>query len=797
MLSLRFVCGGPSRFARCLALLSAALLLSACGGEGNEGDGNGLNNPQAVLTAVARAFLGTTEVVLVERGDVLRLEASDSTGSGSLEYAWRQTHPVGAPDIGAAAQGEVFSVSSGVDFTVPADAAIDGLEFEVTVTETVGTQSGGTQTNTDTAVLRLNVVLNSAADAAFFVDQASGTDSASCGDRDDPCQTLPGVLNIVTGATSNRAIYMAAAFDGTRCEDDDASGYRGNVTIDAPISIFGGFDADWQRDPAACKTTIVGLDGGPVLDFTDLFDTLTLSGVDLRTKIPRSTTGQPELGAGRSAERAEFFGLRLSSSTGEGDVTIDDSRIEVEDWDASVGPASVGVFAHGIANLTLVNSEIETGNGGLGADGADASPVPDGPAAGGAMGDAGTNAAYNLLATSAVSVAPTVVGGVASCSTGGIPGTDGGRGGGGEFLSAAFIDERRTLSAPPAPEQDVLDTLGFAFFRRLFDGSDLLGRGDASRSGETPFLNRRAGAPTDPGAEPSCDRAPELPVVVRGLTSAVVGAGGFDGCGMRPDGADGPDGVDLAAAGSPFTLSVDSATGRVEARGRDGGDGEDGIPGQGGGGGSAALVAALPPGTVPVGLVQASGGGGGGAGGCAGEGGLGGRGGAGSIGVVLSDVPTSTIRCNTIVTGQAGLGGDGGAGGDGQEGGGGGSGSAPVDVIFGLAVGSAAGGDGGDGGDGSAGGNAGDGDRGPKVAVALANMAPGAQIAFEDNFIGLGGAPAPNTAAPRGAELFLGFDSTSSEANTTTNAGSSTGDPDRDNLLAGLGRPRPPTCPAR
>jgi hypothetical protein len=355
--------------------------------------------------------------------------------------------------------------------------------------------------------------------------------------------------------------------------------------------------------------------------------------------------------------------------------------------DASQG--STAVFLDGCTDeLTLAELTVLAGRAGSGPAGADSSErldtlgfdsLADLLGVDGSAGELGTNG------NNACGVGPGGDGGSKSCPSGEVSGGDGGDADCPD-LSTLCVNGGGTPCGN-AGCTDFTDPSGIC---------DL----DAAKAVAVPHPAAEPGlgaGGADPGAQAYasvtnrgvcsfCDDNPSLP---------------REG-GQGEDGAPGDDGDGGAACSSQEVVELDS--GLVRSRG--GRDGEDGQDGGGGGGATAGAGRAAIGGTEEGCLdVRGGSGGGGGSGGCGAPGGSGGDGGGASIGVLMRLAGSASRGPSfadvRIVTGSGGDGGDGGIGAAGGDGGAGGIGG---DNPVCCARSGGRGGDGGDGGDGGGGG---------------------------------------------------------------------------------------------
>jgi len=687
--------------------LIAILVIAACGGnrESTGSSGGGVSSPTGVTAATA------TGPATATAGDRFMLDASQSTvASGTATYRWTQTAPAGASQT---------STSEQPTFNAP--NSIDALVFDLTVTD----EDGGT----DTTSIQVNVVEDTT--GAYFVSQTDGDDATADGSIAMPYQTIRAALVASNGLAFPADLYIQGVLDANRDCDASASAFydetAGLLVAEFGISVYGGFDADWRRDLTDCRPEIRGRT--ETLEFRDVNEPTMLSGVRIRTLIPRTPGGAPDLGALESRV-VELFGVRV---IGGGDkLTIEFADIDVEDWDLGfVGPGSAAVFADGIDQLEIFDSVIRAGRSGEGVSGASGVP-PFSRAGNGTNGETRNTTVSSATSIVPATVTPDAPGGVASLCPGPAASTDGELGG-----RAALAYTRPVF----ALAQEAGDARGCA-----------------------PSVAAAAAGPN----------SQTIPFgVTTPISTEARAQSGQDGC----DGAAGAFGS-LPPAGA--ILSVASTI--PEFRSQNGQSGTWGAPGiGGGGGGSAAVLRAV---NVAVRATIGSGGTGG-AGGCGGAPGLGGDGASASAAILLNETNEVTVRCNILATGGGGRGGSGGLGQLGQEGGFGGGGGIDRNIANLFA------GDGGDGGDGGEGGDGAAGQGGDSYAVVIAG-AMASELTYERNVLdlGSGGQSGDGTSVGLSGSLFLGtnlpanFDVIPADAGARRNLPATTSPPTAPNCPA-------------
>ncbi|HEV8303397.1 MAG TPA: Ig-like domain-containing protein [Gemmatimonadales bacterium] len=539
--------------------------------------GNGLASAVSwsfttVQSQAPRASAGADREVA--RGVAVTLDGSGSSDpeGQSLSYSWAQ---VGGPNVTGG------TPLAGVRPSINAPSAVTTLAFELRVTD-----AGGLNSAPDTVFA---FVLENPA-ATVWV-RGSGNDG-NAGTRSAPLRTLGAALT--RAAASGADVYVAAGQ------------YGESPVLRSGVSLYGGYDARWLRNPEGSITRVVG---------------------------------------GNKA----IVGASVSN------VTIDGFVIESADA-VQPGESSYGIFLTNVASIKISGNQITAGRGAAGSIGANGA---DGPA--GASGAGGENGSCNTDAYGFggnggwggvfINPPPGVNGGAGghggrgglegdnrgiagaaglgplggAGGFGGFPGDPGGRGGNG------------LGGGPGAPGANGAGGAGFGSvaasgYMRAAGASGVHGAGGSGGGGggggggqTGPFVNDGSGNGGGGGGG--------------------GGAGGIGGAGGTSAG--GSFGVFLYAA-TGVELTDNQITTRGGGTGGAGGAGGDG--GSGGSGASGAQAC-----TDEIG-----GGGYGSAGGRGGNGGAGGGGGGGpSIGILRNAASTSTQFNNRFTLGPGGSGGAG------------------------------------------------------------------------------------------------------------------------------------------
>ncbi len=542
--------------------------------------------------------LGRDRVISVNEMVTLTAEVGGDADQTGVTFAWARRD--GVP-LDQTAPGATLS------FDAPGDVTTVFVEVEVT-----DRRDGRTASDE----VRLIVAADAA--SAMFVDADVGDDD-NAGTPGSPLRTLQSALDVAAEMKSD--VYL---------DTPDAGAYEPDATLVLPdgVDVYGGFDVDWEREPALSPTPIVVASSVAALA-SDHRQPLVLSGLAL--------AADPPVDGREDSVALEVMGvdrLRLEHVVAAGG----DVRTEPGPIAGFAAGSSLGVRAHDVLRLDIVDSQLL---GGLGATG------PDGVA--GRRGGAGTNgedassrlggrggsSSHNGASGGRGATAP---GGAVVCTSGeggaAGEGPDGGSGGPGALatLPPPYTDcevvqaengVEGAAGAAGAPGTPASSTIGFDDAGRYVAGNG----GDGGRGfGGSGGGGGGAGAGID-------------------LDTGGGGGGGGEGGEGGEGGGGGPGG------GGSFGLLVNDVKLVVVERSRivagDGGDGAAGGPGglggSGGEGGSGADT-------------ERRAGGDGGPGGPGGPGGVGGGGAGGpSAGVVVIN-GVLELTDSWITTGAAGHG---------------------------------------------------------------------------------------------------------------------------------------------
>jgi len=427
---------------------------------------------------------------------------------------------------------------------------------------------------------------------AIFVSGA-GANTAQCGlVFTDPCQTIPFAQSRAVAA-GRPHIYVQS---GT---------YNASLTMTNGISIFGGYNFNWQRAPHSDPGHIVTIVGG----------------------IPA---------------------VRFNAITAQ---TILDNVI-VQSANAGAGGSAIGVLVTGSQQVELRGVLVDPGAGGIGSDGVAGSTGVAG--LGGGVGTPGCEDSSGLC--SGCSEPLRGAGGTSSCGRSGGPGGRPGHGGGGGFAGTAGNVGTPGGAGASCGGDRVCD--GVAGQNGALGGNGANGSPGSSIgsfSGSTYLvasgLNGFPGAPGNGGGGGGGGGGGDTDCDSYGSSGGGGGGGGCGGgSGTRGTGGGGSFGV--IALDSQLAIDASSVMARAGGAGGRGGSG--GVFGAGGAGGAGGLYG---------GGGEQDDGGDGARGGNGGRGGFGGDGGGGgggpSVAVVCLGTSTSTASAiaSTLVGGTGGTGG--------------------------------------------------------------------------------------------------------------------------------------------
>ena len=540
---------------------------------------------------VANADAGTD--LAVNQGSEFSLIASDlAPGTPNAAVRWTQTAgPDATAGVGSLRGAEAVAFA-------PDDVATLAFTLEVAGTDGVAT---------DDVIVR---VFEDASRAAF-VDGARGTDAGD-GTMGAPFKSIAAAATAASG--SDLYVRSVGIYDESDATIELASG----------MSVYGGFDEDWNRD-ADRRAVIIGDEVA-----------MKVFGSAERWIASIELSSADVVGEGPS------IGLLISGAQV---VNLVDSRVVSGGGGAGSpggsGAVSIGVLATDVDQLSIERSTVNGGTGGNGGIGPDADEVAEVGGSGGAANgrDAGSGSGAGGAGGRGGETSSGANGGSGQ-SSGGQGGTnsapDGRPGGGGDGGVGGNGGDGGTKLV------SVLD-------------DETVPVGAAGGTGE-PGIAGRGGAGGGGGFGPP---------LVAGGGGGGAGAGGAPGRGAGGGGGGGGS-VGLHAVGVDRLVISESLI--AGGRGGNGAAGGAGVPGGAGGRGGSGAVG------VDGAVADGGDGGGGGAGGGGGHGGAGGGGAGGpSYGMLTTRVAELFIDSTRLRGGSGGAGADGGAGG--RVGGTGGDGS--------------------------------------------------------------------------------------------------------------------------
>ncbi len=519
----------------------------------------------------------------VNRSEMVTLDGSGSSDpeSDPLTYTWTQ---VFGPDV-TGGTGTLTGISP--SFSAP--ALVSTVQFDLVVDD-------GFVPSPPNRV-QINVMEDK--NNAVFVSP-TGNDSNS-GSRGEPLLTVQLAINQAAAGAQGADVYVAA---GTYVE---------SLQLASGVSLYGGFSAEWERDPDTEVTTISG-------------------------------------------------GSKAVSGIGVSNVSVDGFAILSANA-VTAGGSSYGVYLDDSQNVTVAGNEITAGNGMSGTVGSSGAPgangQPGGPGSPGCEDSSFPCSTCARPAGGTPGAGPGYSGGV-----GGRPGHASGNGdtgfqgsGPGGGAGGFGTPDGQGNWNPPSQYTG-------SFGGQGANGSDGAGGGGFGSVGPLGYIpadgqDGGAGQPGSGGGGGGGGGGGSVQCNSYGGGGGGGGAGGGPGgIGRGGTGAGGSFGIWLDGSTNIVIAENTITTGNGAPGGNGGPGGQGGLGGEGGWGGDATRPAAGCPYGGSNEQDDGSNGGRGGTGGRGGRGGHGGGGGGGpSIGIFETAASTSTIANNTFITGNPGPGG--------------------------------------------------------------------------------------------------------------------------------------------
>ncbi|MGI9586436.1 MAG: PKD domain-containing protein, partial [Acidimicrobiia bacterium] len=273
----------------------------------------------------AIAVAGEDQIVSVAVEVTLDGSGSSDPNGEELGYVWPQIY---GPDVTDGA-GTLDDEAP----TFPAPDTVSTLVFELTVDD-------GSISDPDSVVV--HVVED--ADTAVFIDQDAEVAGVGRGTMEEPFTTIASGVAVAEDR-GGADLYLMRLESASYALD-------GELTLPPNVSLYGGYDGDWLRDPML-PTTVTG-PGQSLLVPVDGQYTV-ISGLSI---VASETSG--------TSIAAQFF---TSDAVG-GTVRIEDSTLVGGQGERG----SYGVVAEGTFDLTVVRSSITGGAAGKGEDGDEAEP---------------------------------------------------------------------------------------------------------------------------------------------------------------------------------------------------------------------------------------------------------------------------------------------------------------------------------------------------------------------------------------------------------------------------------------
>jgi hypothetical protein len=533
-------------------------------------------NPQGELMVDA----GQDQLVSINETITLEATPENFRDRSDLSFAWTQTAGISVGTLPNTAM---------VSFSAPEN--VTNLQFEVTIRDT--------ELDNSTSNDSVRVFVAKDKDSAVFVDADAGHDFNNSGRS--PQSPIRTIARSLESAFIGADIYLNTPNSGFYDLSD-------TLVLPSTASLFGGFDQNWEHDPANTPTPI-SVQQAIALSL-DSFSNTIISGVSIEAKAPAD--GKVHSKAILATNGLTLLLDRVLAKSSDLSVTPPDTA-DIANFTAA---SSYGVFIDSVGRVDVIQSSITAGKGANGVQGA--------TGAGGDKGDRGSNGSASRTGGNGGSghngknggAGGTARGGVTACSDGnsGAKGANSGSitgGSGGSGANATLINLGTSCSVSRS--------------------------GINGRSISTLAATGGQGS----GADNSLSFVDGIFVPSHGKSTGSQGAGGAGGGG----GGSGA-GIDLNNGGG----------GGGGGEGGEGGFG--GQVGRGAGGSFGLSLVAVDFANIRDSQITASNGGTGGAGGTGGRGGDGGAGGSGG--------DSGSRKGGSGGTG--GFGGNGGAGGGGAGG---------------------------------------------------------------------------------------------------------------------------------
>ncbi len=370
-------------------LASGAAIVHAAFGEPSALDdpADATNQPDTRAEIVASYAMGTSDQLRLCL-DILDLGFAPPPSTTSSPTATSTTTPTGTP-TGALTQTATASATNTPTATYTA-----------------------TPTATDTPTATATSTATHIADNVIFVSAGLGSNSATCGSRADPCDTIAlGLSQAVAGGAAEVCV--------------DTGTYNETVTLVSGVNLRGGFSSDGNWTPDSGLTVVNGAASGTVFGSG-------VTGVQIRNFQIAAADNTDVSGSS--------YGLRLVASS---NVTIEDSTI-------LGGMAGNGSSPAGVPDQAAAGCDGDNGSNASGPS-APGAGAPSCGGAGNAMsGAGGTGGNYSDAGVGGSAGGGGAAGGGGGCGSLFGCGVDAGGGGGGAAGGAGTAGAGGTSSAASA-----------------------------------------------------------------------------------------------------------------------------------------------------------------------------------------------------------------------------------------------------------------------------------------------------------------------------------------------------------